>query len=284
MLEEMTEAALASLEAHSPKGFYLMVEGASIDKQEHWIDAERAIWDAIEFDRAVAVALDFARRTNSDADPANDTLVIVTADHETGGLALIGVGNERYAPKALGSAVRDYAAVFRFEPDQATLDFFPNYQRDARGYPADPDPTRKLLLGWAAAPDHYENWLANRRSVQPAVNAATSEVDGRIVVVPKPATANPARDGSQDENVNGGRRIRGFLVDGHLRERRDRMPLTTVPARHRHRGRSPLHRRPHCLGRPAVGQRPRRADLHRDVRQHGRVRENPETDGRSSGG
>ena len=163
MLEEMTQAALASLEAHSPKGFYLMVEGASIDKQEHWVDGERAIWDAIEFDRAVAVALDFARRTNSDANPANDTLVIVTADHETGGLALIGVGNERYAPKALGQAVRDYAAVFRFEPDQAMLDFFPNYQRDARGYPADPDPTRKLLLGWAAAPDHYENWLANRR-------------------------------------------------------------------------------------------------------------------------
>ena len=136
------------------------------------MDGDRAIWDAIEFDRAVAVALDFARRTNSDANPANDTLVIVTADHETGGLALIGVGNERYAPKALGQAVRDYAAVFRFEPDQAMLDFFPNYQRDARGYPADPDPTRKLLLGWAAAPDHYENWLANRRSVQPAVNAA----------------------------------------------------------------------------------------------------------------
>ena len=64
-----------------------MVEGASIDKQEHSVDGERAIWDAIEFDRAVAVALDFARRTNTDADPANDTLVIVTADHETGGLA-----------------------------------------------------------------------------------------------------------------------------------------------------------------------------------------------------
>ena len=214
MLEEMTQAALASLEAHSPKGFYLMVEGASIDKQEHWVDGDRAIWDAIEFDRAVAVALDFARRTNSDANPANDTLVIVTADHETGGLALIGVGNERYAPKVLGSAVRDYAAVFRFEPDQATLDFFPNYQRDARGYPADPDPARKLLLGWAAAPDHYENWLANRRAVQPALNAATSEVDGRLVVVPRPATANPARDGNQDNNVNGGRRIRGFLVTG----------------------------------------------------------------------
>ena len=57
------------------------------------------IWDVIEFDRAVQVALDFARRTNTDRDPANDTLVIVAADHETGGLGIIGVGNERYAPK-----------------------------------------------------------------------------------------------------------------------------------------------------------------------------------------
>ncbi len=35
MLEEMTAAALRSLDTHSPQGFYLMVEGASIDKQEH---------------------------------------------------------------------------------------------------------------------------------------------------------------------------------------------------------------------------------------------------------
>lgn len=229
MLEEMTQAALASLQAHSPSGFYLMVEGASIDKQEHIVDAERAIWDAIEFDRAVAIALEFARRTNTDADPANDTLVIVTADHETGGLALIGVGNERYAPKTLGHAVRDYAAVFRFEPDHAALEFFPNYQRDAQGYPTDPDPTRKLLLGWAAAPDHHENWLANRRALQPAVNAATSEVDGRVVVVPRPATANPARDGSQDQEVNGGRRIRGFLVTGSIENGAEGCPANRCP-------------------------------------------------------
>lgn len=216
MLEEMTAAALASLQAHSRKGFYLMVEGASIDKQEHIVDGERAIWDAIEFDRAVAVALDFARRTNSDTDPANDTLVIVTADHETGGLGLIGVGNQRYAPKSLGYAVRDYAAVFRFEPDHATLEFFPNYERDAQGYPTDPDPSRKLLFGWAAAPDHYQNWLANRHPVPPTTSAVRVEVNGTTIAVPMPAAANPARDGPQDLSVNGGRQIPGFLVAGTI--------------------------------------------------------------------
>ena len=70
-----------------------MIEGASIDKQAHAQDAERAIWDTIEFDRAVGVAKRFAEETNSDSDPNNDTLVVVTADHETSGFSLIGVRN-----------------------------------------------------------------------------------------------------------------------------------------------------------------------------------------------
>jgi alkaline phosphatase len=148
-LEDMARLALRTLSASSPAGFYLMIEGASIDKRAHAVDAERTIWDVIEFDRAVQAALDFARRTNSDADPRNDTLVIVTADHETGGLGIIGVGNERYAPGTLGKAVRDYAAVFRFVPDQQ-LELFPNYTVDDKGYPVDPDPSRKSF--WAGPP------------------------------------------------------------------------------------------------------------------------------------
>ena len=65
MLDDLTRLALRSLSSHSPSGFYLMVEGASIDKRAHAVDAERTIWDVIEFDRAVQVALDFARRTNT---------------------------------------------------------------------------------------------------------------------------------------------------------------------------------------------------------------------------
>jgi alkaline phosphatase len=175
-----------------------MVEGASVDKRAHAADAERTLWDTIEFDRAVAVALEFAQRTNSDRNPDNDTLVIVTADHECGGLAIVGVGNERYEPRTLGRAVRDYAAVFRFEPKQL-LPLTPNYVVDAQGYPVDPNPTRKLLLGWAAAPDHQENWLADPVQTEAAV--ATTGADGTLV-----ALANPARAA--------GDRLPGFLVQG----------------------------------------------------------------------
>jgi alkaline phosphatase len=214
MLDEMTRAALASLAAHSTQGFYLMVEGASIDKQAHAVDAERTIWDTIEFDNAVAVALAFAERTNTDADPANDTLVLVTADHEGGGLGLIGVGNPRYAPEAVSAAVRDYAAVFRFTPTP-DMNFFPDYHPDAEGYPQDPDPASKLLLGWAAGPDRFENWLSNRLAIPPTFDPIVIDDRGAL----RAAIANPLRDGAEAQSDNAsihGVRVPGFLVAGTI--------------------------------------------------------------------
>jgi alkaline phosphatase len=208
MLEDLARLALRSLSVSSPRGFYLMIEGASIDKRAHAVDAERTIWDVIEFDRAVQVALEFARAANADRNPDNDTLVIVTADHETGGLGIVGVGNERYAPAVLGRAVRDYAAVFRFAPVQE-LQFFPNYEVDSTGFPLDPDPSRKILLGWGAGPDHHENWISNRLQLEAAVGRGKPAV----------SVANPARDAPEqgsDNRTPQGTPIPGFLVSGTI--------------------------------------------------------------------
>lgn len=98
--------------------------------------------------------------------------------------------------------------MFRFARDQQ-LDFFPNYQVDERGYPLDPDPSRKILLGWAAAPDHHENWLSNRLQLEAAV------AQGKPAV----SVANPARDGAGDTSDNrtiDGVAIPGFLVGGTI--------------------------------------------------------------------
>lgn len=73
-LEEMTTKAISVLEKRSSKGFYLQVEGASIDKQDHLSNPCGQIGETIAFDKAVQVGLDYAK-----AHP--DTLVIVTADH-----------------------------------------------------------------------------------------------------------------------------------------------------------------------------------------------------------
>jgi alkaline phosphatase len=83
-LADMTAAALDSL-ATDPEGFFLMVEGSQIDNAAAANDGTKVIDDVRSFDDAVQVALDFAI-----ANP--DTLLIVTADHETGGLSLYQAG------------------------------------------------------------------------------------------------------------------------------------------------------------------------------------------------
>jgi alkaline phosphatase len=85
-LAEMTQKTLQVL-SQGPKGFFAMIEGGRIDHAAHRNDAAATIKDTLAFDTAVGVALDFARQTP-------DTLVIVTADHETGGMALIGHSKE----------------------------------------------------------------------------------------------------------------------------------------------------------------------------------------------
>ncbi|MHC1692006.1 MAG: alkaline phosphatase [Sphaerochaetaceae bacterium] len=73
-----------------PDGFFMMVEGGKIDWACHANDAGAAILDTLAFDDAIAQAIDFANRH------PNDTLIIVTGDHETGGMT-IGFAGTKYA-------------------------------------------------------------------------------------------------------------------------------------------------------------------------------------------
>jgi alkaline phosphatase len=81
-LTDMTAKTLEVL-ARNPKGFFAMIEGGRIDHAAHRNDAAGTIRDVLAFDDAVGVALDFQKRNP-------DTMLIVTADHETGGMAIIG--------------------------------------------------------------------------------------------------------------------------------------------------------------------------------------------------
>ncbi len=87
-LAEMTGAALDVL-SRNPEGFVLMVEESAIDRMAHRNNAPMTIKGVLELDRAVQVALAFADRHP-------DTLVVVAADHETGGLAIAGSGDTPY--------------------------------------------------------------------------------------------------------------------------------------------------------------------------------------------
>ena len=86
-LPEMTDAAIKSLEKSHPGGFFLMVEGGNIDHAAHENDAVCTFNDINEMDRAVDVIMEFYRKH------PRRTLVVVTADHETGGM---NIGNGAY--------------------------------------------------------------------------------------------------------------------------------------------------------------------------------------------
>ena len=78
---EMTNKSLELL-SQDPDGFFLMVEGGRIDHAAHAGDKVNTALDAIAFNEAIQVAVDYVEENNN-------TILIVTADHETGGLTVV---------------------------------------------------------------------------------------------------------------------------------------------------------------------------------------------------
>lgn len=82
-LEFMVQAGIDKLyREKGKKGFFMMIEGASIDHASHPDDLATAIFETAEFDRSVRIAYEFYKKH------PDETLIIVTADHETGGLTM----------------------------------------------------------------------------------------------------------------------------------------------------------------------------------------------------
>lgn len=80
-LPSTTRMAIEYLSARSKKGFFLMVEGARIDKEEHGNNYKGMVLETLDFDKAVEEAIRFAEKDGH-------TLVIISADHETGAVTL----------------------------------------------------------------------------------------------------------------------------------------------------------------------------------------------------
>lgn len=86
-LPEATEIALKKIKT-AKNGFFLMIEGSQIDWGGHNNDAEYIVKETIDFDLAIKKVLSFAEKDG-------ETLVVITADHETGGLAINGGSIEK---------------------------------------------------------------------------------------------------------------------------------------------------------------------------------------------
>lgn len=125
-LPEATRSALQYL-SQDEDGFFLMVEGSQIDWGGHNNDADYVITEVLDFDQAVGAALDFAKRDGN-------TLVVVTADHETGGLSLSAVevfGQRNYEHIVPTFSTGGHSAalipVLAYGPGaEAFIGFYPN--------------------------------------------------------------------------------------------------------------------------------------------------------------
>lgn len=95
-LAQITESAIDFLTKGKDKGFFLMVEGGKIDWACHGNDAATVFQEVVDMDNAIRVAYEFYKKH------PKETLIVVTADHETGGLGL-GTGPYKLNLKALNS-------------------------------------------------------------------------------------------------------------------------------------------------------------------------------------
>ena len=113
MLDEKTRVALRLLKdgvtSEDRPGFFLMIEGGQIDWAGHANDTPRAIRQMLKFDMAVKEALDFAREDG-------ETLVIVTADHETGGLMITGNFDDPQTHWATGGHTASDVPIYAYGP------------------------------------------------------------------------------------------------------------------------------------------------------------------------
>jgi len=97
-LAQITQAAINVLE--NKKGFFAMIEGGKIDWAAHDNDGARVIYEVIDFSDAIQIAVDFYRKH------PNETLIVVTADHETGGMAIGANGKYEFNPLAFDEQSR----------------------------------------------------------------------------------------------------------------------------------------------------------------------------------
>ncbi|UUZ86265.1 alkaline phosphatase [Paenibacillus sp. P26] len=153
-LMDMTAKAIDALD-NNKNGFFLMVEGASIDKMAHPMDFERTIWDTIEFDKTVGLAKQYAQEHK-------DTLVIVTADHGHS-MTLNGTYDTVAAAGKTGEELREIVGTYANSK-------FPTYtDADGDGFPDNPDSQWKIVAGWGNHPDYNEDYLTNPKPVNPTI-------------------------------------------------------------------------------------------------------------------
>jgi len=125
-LEEMTRAALNVLD-NDPDGFFLMVEGGAVDWASHGNEQARVIEEQIDFNKSVEAVLEWVEEQSG----WDETLVIVTSDHECGYMTGPGSGSkeDKDAWKPLENKGKSNQPGFEWHSDGHTNSLIPFYAK-----------------------------------------------------------------------------------------------------------------------------------------------------------
>jgi len=118
-IAEMTQVAIDVLK-EGDEGFFLMIEGSRIDNASHNNDLRRMVHDLLAFDEAVAVALSFAAGRD-------DALIVITADHETGGLIPGDNPVAQVISRGSDAVAQDIINAIKQDPEADILSLFSAY-------------------------------------------------------------------------------------------------------------------------------------------------------------
>ncbi|KAI9891350.1 MAG: hypothetical protein M1814_002863 [Vezdaea aestivalis] len=185
-LKEMTLKALDILNARSKqKGWLMMSEAASIDKQMHLLDYDRALGELLELDETVRASIEKLRQLGE----LNNTLIIVTADHGHG-FDVMGSTDTKYLNEAQG-ARKKRNAIGTYQnsglsqyviPSNSSLKF-----SEGTHYPANWSPRYTFFSGLGANPDHREDYQIRRTGPRlPAINFTSPATDFYVNYVDAP--------------------------------------------------------------------------------------------------
>ncbi|KAI1396359.1 alkaline phosphatase-like protein [Hypoxylon fuscum] len=167
-LKEMTLKAVDILHTRGgEKGFFLMSEGASIDKQMHALDYDRALGDLLELDDTVRATVAHLKAIGE----LESTLVLVTADHGHGFDVYGGVDTkylseqktDREKRKAVGTYELSGLSQYTVAVDGVSYGTGPNF-------PVNWDPRYTLAQGFSANPDRRENFRVHQSPRQVVSN------------------------------------------------------------------------------------------------------------------
>ncbi|KAL1955297.1 hypothetical protein VTO42DRAFT_8829 [Malbranchea cinnamomea] len=162
-LKDMTLKAIDILHTRTKKnkdGFFLMAEAASVDKQMHAMDYDRALGDLLEFDDTIKATIEKLRSIGE----LDDTLIVVTADHGHGFDVMGSVDtkylnaqkDDRKKRNAIGTYEKSGLSQYTVQTNNSLV------YTEGVHFPAQWDPRYTLYSGLTAQPDHREDYQVNK--------------------------------------------------------------------------------------------------------------------------